>query len=81
MPSKLQKIMGSDRSEIQKLDLTMDLPPRELNSEPQTRFQEFGNPVPLGLCSFALTILLLSLINLQARNVLVPNVIIGVGSS
>lgn len=36
-----------------------------------------GDPVPLGLCSFALTTFVLSLINLQVHGVTVPNVVVG----
>lgn len=62
-------------------DLTRGRTHRQLDFNPRMYFREFGNPAPLGLCAFALTTFLLSLINLQARNVLVPNVIIGIGSS
>ena len=37
----------------------------------------FGNPVPLGLSGFALTTFLLSLINLGARGLDQPNIVIG----
>lgn len=39
----------------------------------------FGDAKPLGIFSFALTTTVLSLINIQARNVTVPNIIIGLG--
>jgi len=45
------------------------------------RFRKFANPGPLGLSAFALTTLFLSLINVQARSVTVPNLVIGLGSS
>ncbi|ETI28979.1 hypothetical protein G647_01431 [Cladophialophora carrionii CBS 160.54] len=38
--------------------------------------RKFANPAPLGLCAFALTTFVLSLINLGARNVEVPSIII-----
>lgn len=37
----------------------------------------FANPSPLGLCGFALTTFVLSLINVQARSVTEPNIVIG----
>ncbi|KAI9461066.1 Gpr1 family protein [Russula earlei] len=43
---------------------------------PQRRCQ-VGNPAPLGLFSFASTTLVLSLYNVHARHVSVPNVIVG----
>ncbi|KAI1906799.1 Meiotically up-regulated protein 86 protein [Ophidiomyces ophidiicola] len=39
--------------------------------------RKFANPAPLGLCAFALTTFILSLINMQARNVRAPNLVIG----
>jgi hypothetical protein len=36
-----------------------------------------ANPAPLGLCGFALTTFLLSLINVQARGVTIPNIVVG----
>ncbi|KAH0835968.1 hypothetical protein AYO21_06826 [Fonsecaea monophora] len=38
--------------------------------------RKFANPAPLGLCAFALTTFVLSLINLGTRNVKVPAIII-----
>lgn len=37
----------------------------------------FANPAPLGLSAFALTTFVLSLINLEARGVTIPNVVVG----
>lgn len=42
--------------------------------KPPTR--EFGNPVPLGLSAFALTLFLLSLINVQSNGVTKPNIVL-----
>jgi len=42
--------------------------------------RQFGNPAPLGLCGFALTTFVLSLVNVHARSVTVPNIVIGLGS-
>lgn len=36
-----------------------------------------ANPAPLGLSGFALTTFLLSLINVQARGVTIPNIVVG----
>lgn len=38
---------------------------------------DLGNPAPLGLCGFALTTFVLSLINCGARGVDVPNIVVG----
>jgi hypothetical protein len=38
--------------------------------------RKFGNPAPLGLSAFALTTFVLSLINMQTRNVAEPNLVI-----
>lgn len=38
----------------------------------------FANPAPLGLCAFALTTFVLSLINLGTRNVQGPNVVVAI---
>lgn len=40
-------------------------------------FRKFANPAPLGLCAFALTTFVLSLVNANARNVGVPNIVVG----
>lgn len=40
-------------------------------------FRQFGNPAPLGLSAFAATTFVLSLINLSAHDVTVPNVVLG----
>lgn len=36
--------------------------------------RKFANPAPLGLCAFALTTFVLSLINMGARDVVAPNI-------
>jgi len=41
-----------------------------------TTGRKFGNPAPLGLSAFALTTFVLSLINVQARNVTEPNIVV-----
>ncbi|BGP37028.1 hypothetical protein JCM10450v2_000938 [Rhodotorula kratochvilovae] len=42
-----------------------------------TYHRRFANPAPLGLCGFALTTFMLSLINVGTRGVSVPNVVVG----
>ena len=52
----------------------------DFDPEPHKRlFRQFANPAPLGLCGFALTTFVLSLINVQARSVATPNIVIGLG--
>lgn len=41
-----------------------------------TTAREFANPVPLGLSAFALTLFVLSLINVQANGVTKPNIVL-----
>ncbi|KAF6010855.1 Accumulation of DYads [Brettanomyces bruxellensis] len=41
---------------------------------------KFANPAPLGLSAFALTTLVLSLVNCQARSVSTPNIVIGLAA-
>ncbi|CCG80737.1 Putative uncharacterized protein [Taphrina deformans PYCC 5710] len=48
-----------------------------LSVEPHKRFRDFGNPSPLGLSAFALTTMVLSLVNVHARHVTTPNIVIG----
>lgn len=38
--------------------------------------RRFANPAPLGLCAFALTTFVLSLINVNARGVTAPNIVV-----
>jgi len=40
--------------------------------------RKFANPAPLGLCAFALTTFILSCVNLNARGLNVPNIVVGV---
>jgi uncharacterized protein len=39
--------------------------------------RKFANPSPIGLCGFALTTFVLSLINIHARHVTTPNIVVG----
>lgn len=43
----------------------------------ETKHRKFANPAPLGLCGFALTTFVLSLINLGTRGITEPNIVIG----
>ena len=38
--------------------------------------RKFGNPAPLGLCAFALTTFILSAINMKARDITAPNIVV-----
>lgn len=38
--------------------------------------RRIANPAPLGLCAFALTTFVLSCVNLQARGVTIPNIVV-----
>lgn len=40
------------------------------------QFRKFANPAPLGLCGFALTTFLLSLVNLQTQDITSPPIVI-----
>jgi succinate-acetate transporter protein len=42
-------------------------------------FRQFANPVPFGVSSFALSTMVLSLINLRAKSVADPNIVVGLG--
>lgn len=42
-----------------------------------TEGRKFANPAPLGLCAFALTTFVLSLINLGTRGLAAPNIVVG----
>ena len=43
--------------------------------------RQYANAGPLGLSAFAAVILIISLVNLQADNVVHPNIAIGMGTS
>ena len=40
--------------------------------------RKFANPAPLGLCAFALTTFVLSLINMRTRGVAAPNIVVAI---
>jgi len=48
----------------------------KLDNQPRPRCK-LGNPAPLGLMAFATTTLVLSLYNVHARHIAIPNVIVG----
>jgi len=50
------------------------------NSQPAfpVYHRRFANPAPLGLCAFALTTFVLSLVNVQARGVTQPNLVLAI---
>ena len=52
----------------------------DLSTSEPIKHRQFANPAPLGLCSFALTSFVLSLINLRARGVVTPSIVIGLGT-
>lgn len=45
--------------------------------QPPQYYRKLGNPGPLGLFGFASTTFILSMYNVQARGILVPNVVVG----
>lgn len=49
----------------------------DLFPAPHKRQEKMANPAPLGLCAFALTTFVLSLINVTARGVTTPNIVVG----
>src|SRR5579862_4823125 len=75
------RISGDTRTDNQTYQSTV-LPASatDFDPEPHKRlFRQFANPAPLGLCGFALTTFVLSLINVHARSVTQPNIVIGLG--
>jgi len=44
---------------------------------PPPEGRKFANPAPLGLCAFALTTFVLSLINIGVRGIKEPNIVVG----
>lgn len=53
-----------------------EIPPKVSYSQPNN-IRTIANPSPLGLCAFALTTFVLSLINIQARGVHTNNIVLG----
>ncbi|KAI5786980.1 GPR/FUN34 family protein [Peziza echinospora] len=59
---------------------SMSLPPFGGEFQPgpyKPSFRQFANPAPLGLCAFALTTFILSLINANTRGVENPSIVVG----
>ncbi|KAG8533036.1 uncharacterized protein KY384_001819 [Bacidia gigantensis] len=44
----------------------------------QVKDRKIANPAPLGLCAFALTTFVLGLINMNARGLMMPNLVVGI---
>ena len=44
----------------------------------EVKDRKIANPAPLGLCAFALTTFVLSLINMGTRNIAEPNIVVGI---
>ncbi|BFZ53012.1 Meiotically up-regulated protein 86 protein [Savitreella phatthalungensis] len=69
---------GLDLERLQTISTILGPNAGTLAVEPHKRFRDFGNPSPLGLSAFALTTMVLSLINVHARHVTTPNIVIGI---
>ncbi|GBE78743.1 Ammonia transport outward protein [Sparassis crispa] len=66
-------------SQLEKAEVNA-LPPqpaRPAFTPVNAQFRKFGNPGPLGLFAFSTTTLMLSLFNVSARDIHIPNVIVG----
>lgn len=68
---------GLDLERLQTISTILGPNAGSLSVEPHKRFRDFGNPSPLGLSAFALTTMVLSLINVRARHVTKPNIVVG----
>ncbi|KAL6305699.1 GPR1/FUN34/yaaH family-domain-containing protein [Sparassis latifolia] len=71
--------MSSSMSQLEKAEVNA-LPPqpaRPAFTPVNAQFRKFGNPGPLGLFAFSTTTLMLSLFNVSARDIHIPNVIVG----
>jgi succinate-acetate transporter protein len=76
-----QEISNQSRKDSETYQSTI-LPASAIDFDPEPHkrlFRQFANPAPLGLCGFALTTFVLSLTNVHARSVAVPNIVIGLG--
>ncbi|KAM5537504.1 hypothetical protein V8D89_008831 [Ganoderma adspersum] len=60
-------------------ELAANPPPAVYSSTPSQPqyYRKLGNPGPLGLFGFASTTFILSMFNIQARNIATPNVVVG----
>ena len=68
---------GLDLERLQTISTILGPNAGSLSVEPHKRFRDFGNPSPLGLSAFALTTMVLSLVNVHARHVTTPNIVVG----
>jgi len=68
---------GLDLERLNTLSTILGPNAGSLSVEPHKRFRDFGNPSPLGLSAFALTTMVLSLVNVHARHVTTNNIVIG----
>lgn len=68
---------GLDLERLNTLSTILGPNAGSLSVEPHKRFRDFGNPSPLGLSAFALTTMVLSLVNVHARHNTTPNIVIG----
>lgn len=68
---------GIDLERLQTISTILGPSGGSLAPEPHKRFRDFGNPSPLGLCGFALTTMVLSLVNVHARHTTTPNIVVG----
>lgn len=68
---------GLDLERLNTLSTILGPNAGSLSVEPHKRFRDFGNPSPLGLSAFALTTMVLSLVNVHARHVTEPNIVVG----
>lgn len=68
---------GLDLERLNTLSTILGPNAGSLSVEPHKRFRDFGNPSPLGLSAFALTTMVLSLVNVHARHATAPNIVVG----
>ncbi|KAH3684270.1 hypothetical protein WICPIJ_004745 [Wickerhamomyces pijperi] len=71
-----QEFIHIDRKKYRKSDLLQAFGGSLVPGYQQKSTYQFANPAPLGLCAFAFTTFLLSLINCQARSVSTPNIVV-----
>lgn len=71
-----QEFIHIDHKKYRKSDLLQAFGGSLVPGYQQKSIYQFANPAPLGLCAFAFTTFLLSLINVQARSVSTPNIVV-----
>jgi len=80
MSNQVEKGEGVHRGNANGVEQANTLPPPTRYAGAggvNSQFRRLGNPGPLGLYAFASTTLMLSLFNASARNITVPNAIVG----